>query len=94
MCNNCGKWNHFASVCQSKAINNIETARQDEESTEFYVGTIEGNINEDAEWTMPILTSGINVTYKLDTGAQVNILPQKMYHTLPKKPDYAKLKRS
>ena len=40
------KGNHFASVCQSKAINNIETARQDEESTEFYVGTIEGNMGQ------------------------------------------------
>ena len=33
----------------------------------------------------------MNVTYKLDAGAQVNILSQKIYHTLPKKPQLHKL---
>ena len=35
---------------------------------------------------MQILTSGTNVSYKLDTGSQVNIIPQKTYHALQKKP--------
>ena len=37
-------------------------------------------------WTMPIFTSGTSVSYKLDTGSQVNIIPQKIYYALQKKP--------
>ena len=35
---------------------------------------------------MPILTSGTSVSYKLDTGSQVNIIPHNIFHALQKKP--------
>ena len=78
MCNKCRKWNHFASVCQSKSVNNIE---QEQSSSD------ERNENDvTMPWTIPILTCGTNVSYKLDTGSQVNIIPQNTYHALQKKP--------
>ena len=88
MCNKCRKWNHFASVCQSKSVSNIEQEQSSsDEKTEFFVGTVQGDENDGTmPWTMQILTSGTNVSYKLDTGSQVNIIPQKTYHALQKKP--------
>ena len=50
---------------------------------------VEGNIEENnvtMPWTMPIFTSGTNVAQKLDTGCQVNIIPQKIYHALQNNP--------
>ena len=91
MCNNCRKWNHFAAVCQSKTVSNIEKENpsNDAERPEFFVGTVGDNTNESSAtmpWKLPILTSGTNVTYRLDTGSQVNIIPQNIYYSLHNKP--------
>ena len=79
---------HFASGCQSKSVSDIEQEQSsNDERTEFFVGTGEGNENDvTMPWTMPILTSGTSVSYKLETGSQVNIIPQKIFHVLQKKP--------
>ena len=37
-------------------------------------------------WLETISTCGTSVTYKLDTGAQVNIMPRRVYSQLPSKP--------
>ena len=81
MCNKCRKWNHFASVCQSKSVSNIaQQQNSSDERTEFFVGMVDGDESDvNMPWTMPILTSGTSVSYKLDTGSQVNIIPQKIY---------------
>ena len=86
MCNKCRKWNHFASVCQSKSVSNTEQEQSSsDERTEFFVGTVQGDEKDvTMPWTMQILTTGTNVSYKLDTGSQVNIIPQKTHHALQK----------
>ena len=96
MCNKCRNWNHFASVCQSKSINNIEQEQSPgDERTEFFVRTVGGNGNDvTMPWKMPILTSGTSVSYKLVTGSQVNIIPQKIFHALQKSPNFSQLKKS
>ena len=51
-----------------------------------FVGTDEGNESDvTIPCTMPILTPGTSIRYKLDTGSQVNIIQQKIFHTLQKK---------
>ena len=74
--------------CQSKSVSNIEQEQSSsDERTEFFVGTVQEDENDvTMPWTMQILTSGTNVSYKLDTGSQLNIIPQKKYHALQKKP--------
>ena len=47
MCNKCRKWNHFASVCQSKSVSNIEQEQSSsDERTAFFVGTVQGDEND------------------------------------------------
>jgi hypothetical protein len=49
----------------------------------FFPGTINANIDEILdEWTIDLNTNGTSVTYKIDTGAQVNVLPKQTYMTL------------
>eukprot|EP00118_Oscarella_pearsei_P022447 m.259672 g.259672 ORF g.259672 m.259672 type:complete len:260 (+) comp40426_c1_seq7:2737-3516(+) len=54
----------------------------------FFVGSIEGS--EDKSWKASILTNGMSIAYKLDTGAQVNLLPYDVYCKLPERPKLKK----
>ncbi|CAB4013855.1 Hypothetical predicted protein [Paramuricea clavata] len=54
------------------------------ESNEFTIFT-DGSESE-SEWTVDMHTNGSNVRYKLDTGAQVNVLPKSQYNRLIRKP--------
>ena len=120
-CNKCGKYNHFAAVCQSKSVQNLDqvkqeqrevsssssdvsdsefnlssvrvevsssklTADNDNDSEEFFMNMVEGNSDEADKWYASLDTSGTSVTYMLDTGAQVNVLPEHVYNSLQKKP--------
>ena len=51
----------------------------------LYVGLLDGK-GEDS-WQVSLRTNGLWITYKLDTGAQVNILPNSLYQRLMPKPE-------
>ena len=131
-CNKCGKYNHFAAVCQSKSVQKLDQVKQEQrevsssssdvsdsefklssvrvegnrnkqnsgntecenhvtdhmsdsstkltadnvkDSEEFFINMVEGNSDEADKWYATLDTSGTSVTYMLDTGAQVNVLP-------------------
>ena len=38
------------------------------------------------DWNVILSTNGTNVTYKIDTGAQVNVLPKKLFYSLSNRP--------
>ena len=38
------------------------------------------------DWNVILRTNGTNVTYKIDTGAQVNVLPKKLFYSLSNRP--------
>ena len=62
------------------------TADNVKDSEEFFINMVEGNSDEADKWYAALDTSGISVTYMLDTGAQVNVLPEHVYNSLQKKP--------
>ena len=49
----------------------------------FHFGTIEG---DGAAWMTEVLTNGSPIHYKLDTGAQANILPYAVYRQMTSRP--------
>ena len=49
----------------------------------FHIGTIEG---DGAAWMTEVLTNGSPIRYKLDTGAQANILPYAVYRQMTSHP--------
>jgi hypothetical protein len=55
------------------------------EVKDFEVCTSESS-NSDKEWKISLKTSGSLVTFKLDTGSQVNILPESVHKALMEKP--------
>jgi hypothetical protein len=56
------------------------------ESNEFTIFTVGSESEIESEWTVDMDTNGSNVRYKLDTGAQVNVLPKSQYNRLLRKP--------
>lgn len=49
----------------------------------FDIGAVDG---VGAVWQMPLTTNGRSIVYKLDTGAQANILPFAEYQRLDPRP--------
>lgn len=86
-CRKCGKVNHFEKVCRSTQVNTISTA---DTSENIYidcltVGAIEDNRNiKFPKADLNIRHNNIIRTwsFKIDTGAQANVLPLRMIHAL------------
>ena len=99
-CAKCKAFNHFAVMCRSKGrsynryynrnqnvhvVDDVQTesSSSDEDSFVFSINDDSGNKNE---WVKPFCINNAVVPFKLDTGAQVNILPRKNYKNMSPRP--------
>ena len=57
---------------------------QEEQPAEMFISALGGSKSD--VWSMSLRTKGIMVNFKLDTGAQVNVLPRSVYCRLTSKP--------
>lgn len=85
-CKKCDKLNHFAIDCKVKKIKelteqiNVESASKE---SSFCIDQVEiANIN--SRWFEMIQINESNVKVKLDTGADVNVLPLNIYNKIKK----------
>ena len=69
-CLECGL--HFASKCKLNKAQVQVTKMQEEQSAEMFVSALGGSMSD--VWSMSSSNNGIMVNFKLDTGAQVNVL--------------------
>ena len=94
-CNNCKKSNHFARMCRRQKVHAVDGNNQDSEDSDvdydqYFVEAVENSSNHDRDWKIVVEINGKKLEMKLDTGAQVNVLPLKVYTRLSRSP----LKRS
>ncbi|UYV61713.1 K02A2.6-like [Cordylochernes scorpioides] len=69
-CSKCKKMNHFAAFCKSSAIRSLN------DETEETVWSIhEAKVVHTLEWKKSIIVNGKEICFKLDSGAEVNVLP-------------------
>ena len=85
-CHKCSKLNHFAAVCKSTP-STPQAVHLVEENTDFFIGSLETSVDsvkEDHEddWKVLLQVGEGHVEFKLDTGAQCNVLPKRMFKTL------------
>ena len=105
-CNFCKTKGHFAKCCPKKIKKVDEIHQQTQESLSdsnessddsyenLFIGAVFINndlITFDDAWTVDLSTNDTIINYKIDTGAQANILPYTEYIKLVKRP---KLKKS
>jgi hypothetical protein len=84
--------NHWASHCPTNKANNlheIETNDSELIQDEFFVEEL-GSQDSENEWIIPMEVNDTTVSFKLDTGAQVNILPVDQYKRLKHRPQLQK----
>ncbi|UYV65287.1 K02A2.6-like [Cordylochernes scorpioides] len=66
-CNKCKRKGHYAKACRSVAINEVK-------SEITFLGSVE--IESSKKWVVPIK---VQINFKIDTGADVNVLPFQQY---------------
>ena len=87
MCKKCGKPNHFAIVCRSRAagvrINHVTErqakATEQENVVEFDTVTMSSLSNRDHNWHEYVQVGDCIVHFKLDTGAMASVLPYSLF---------------
>ena len=99
-CNKCGRRGHFGNRCTKKEREVKQVENRSSESTGssdedvFFISEISAIGNEDdhleENWNVDLDICGTMVTFKIDTGAQVNVLPKSQYKKLWKRPKLLK----
>lgn len=88
-CTKCDKWNHFAKVCRAgsykkKSVHEV-SASNESDSDELFLYSVtdrKSTGNEQAFADIQLGRQGKELKFKLDTGAQVNIIPLREYASL------------
>ena len=75
-CAACEKGNHFAAVCRTTD----ECSEDAEDADALFLGDVREN--ELKPWTVPLKVGGTPVVFKIDTGADVNVMGAKAYEKL------------
>ena len=90
-CNRCKGWNHFAIMHEHRPATDDRQVRmvnneQYEDNECLYLGSIFVDVHahtpNDDDWMTKLVIGRQQISCKLDTGAQANVLPMKVYETL------------
>ena len=86
-CSKCRKMNHFAKMCKSKVVHELETKSEVEDGREFMIESISTEEKVEKPYALIKLTENDSeLAFKIDTGAEANILPLKDFNKLARKP--------
>lgn len=78
---NCGKSNHYGKCCKAASRQKAHTVQEDEDD-EFIMNIVQACTTEKEEWIVPIELNQTIITFKLDTGAHVNLISLDDYKRL------------
>lgn len=86
-CKNCNKLNHFAKMCRSKSVHAVDDDDDDaSQHASLFVGAVHAETHSQTdEWTVELQLDRKSVKFKLDTGAQANVIPYSLVQRQGKK---------
>ena len=88
-CYRCGKQNHYARMCGTGQIQTRKTVHKlDAEIDALFIGTVnteQPNAKTDKSWFSSITVNNTLVQFKLDTGAEANVLPFQVFKSMVRK---------
>ena len=74
ICRKCGMKGHFAKMCLSKSVGFLTEQDDDDDSgDDYFLGSVDAV--ESKPWTASIKIHGRDVRFKIDTGADVTVIP-------------------
>lgn len=80
-CHSCHKMGHWARVCPSgRSVNEVEETDTGEQ-TSYFLSSV-SNATDTIEWTVILQVDSVPVEFKIDTGADVNVINEDTFHSL------------
>jgi hypothetical protein len=87
-CHKCGRKNHFAKMCWSTSRKPVHTVTHDNpsEDEDMFVATVQHEKSGPRDWHAILKINEKTVSFKIDTGAQCNVISKKTYNLISKMP--------
>ena len=91
-CHNCGHRNHFAKVCRSCTITKYQkkvhsvTHDGSDTSGDLFIDMVQCTTTKSSDWKVTLLINHQKMCFKIDTGAQCNVVSMRKYHQLSSRP--------
>ena len=86
-CRKCGRKNHYAKICHTKSrpLHGIHMDDNDESTDDMFIGALQKN-NITKEWQITITLNNQRTKFKIDTGAQCNVIWRPIPHGVQNTP--------
>ncbi|XP_030745261.1 uncharacterized protein K02A2.6-like [Sitophilus oryzae] len=77
-CNKCRRYGHFEKMCRSTMmVKELQESKEEEEDEELLVSVVTvSEVKSESEWIETLEFGKQNIRFKVDTGSQVNLIPQ------------------
>ena len=89
-CLKCQKVGHFAAVCRSKLVNEVQrddgVVAKGSGVDHWFLGALSGDSLEDSTWRVQLKVSGKPIVFKIDTGADITAMSKSTFDSLPNQP--------
>lgn len=78
-CNKCGKVGHWERKCHTKVVREVT---EDTEETHYFLGAVTNTRENDEQWTVQFAIGTTPVIFKIDTGADANVMGVETFNKL------------
>ena len=90
-CLKCQKVGHFAAVCWSKSVSEVNSsgggsASNDSSAGRWFLGALSSDLDQDDKWKVQLKVSGKPLVFKIDTGADISAISKSTFDSLPNQP--------
>ena len=83
ICHKCSKKDHYSAVCRTAGSIQFVQSSPVTEVAEEFLGAIETESpSPNSSWTVPLILNEISLNFKIDTGADVTVIPESVYKQL------------
>ena len=83
ICHKCSKKGHYSAVCRTAGSIQFVQSSPVTEVAEEFLGAIETESpSPNSSWTVPLILNEISLNFKIDTGADMTVIPESVYKQL------------
>ena len=80
-CHRCHKRGHFQGCCRSKVVQEVHTNPDSDDS--FFLGAVgDSSISDNNPWMVRLKLNNVHTRFKIDTGADVSVVPESLFKKL------------